>query len=51
MSPGKSSVPWEDRGGTAAPPRGIQEGLMDEVTTKMGHRGRRLPDGEGIKAF
>lgn len=41
----------KDRGGTEPLPGGIREGLIDKVTTDMGHKGRCLPDREGIKAF
>lgn len=50
-SPGKNRAQEKDRGGTDPLPGGIREGLIDKVTTDMGHKGRCLPDREGIKAF
>lgn len=49
--PGKGRVLWKDRGGTASLPGEVREGLIDKVTTEMGHKERSLPDVERMEAF
>lgn len=44
-------MPGKEKGVNVPLPGRMREGLIDKVTTEMGHKGRGLPNGEGIKAF